>query len=328
MRRLEVIFRLLRFSPVAGLWGTPRFSGHASGQMVSRFLRSRLARAGCTRACRDQRSTPSRRRMREFCATGNPPPHPVRRAGHGTRRCTRSPPTNGRRPSDCLTSALSASARTETDGAIGSMPVNRRDEACPGGDGARLGCFPWPGGDGPDAVRTSARSGWRAVPPSPRARTPIGRSSGRRRAGSSGRAPDSPPGRRARRTRSRQDRVGQPSEEPKRGPAGAGADHRDRERQHADQRQAEHGVERDLPTQLLQRRAEQRRAEDQEGDPAEQGSELFVEAGGFLRLLTDQCSEDAAREERRDEARSAQGDCDPVGQSRRRRSGLPAANPQ
>ena len=46
MQRVEITFRLLRFSLVVALWGTRRFSGRVSGLMVSRFLRSRLARAG------------------------------------------------------------------------------------------------------------------------------------------------------------------------------------------------------------------------------------------------------------------------------------------
>ena len=60
----------------------------------------------------------------------------------------------------------------------------------------------------------------------------------------------------------------EPAEEGRRvGAPRAGPEHRDRDRQHAHQREAEHRVERDLPGEIAERRAEQHRAEDDERRP-------------------------------------------------------------
>ena len=67
---------------------------------------------------------------------------------------------------------------------------------------------------------------------------------------------------------------------------------------------------------MLERRAEQHGAEQQQRDSAENFAQLLGEAGGLVGLLGDEPSEDRSRDERGDESRAAERDGDPVRETR------------
>ena len=71
----------------------------------------------------------------------------------------------------------------------------------------------------------------------------------------------------------------EPAEEPQGLTASAASQHRERDRQHAHHRQAEDGIEPDLPGQLVQQRAEDHRPEDREGHRVEQLATLVDQVG-------------------------------------------------
>ena len=97
----------------------------------------------------------------------------------------------------------------------------------------------------------------------------------------------------------------EPAEEGDGRPPSAGSQHRDRDRDDADDREAEHGVDRDLPAEVADRGPEEHRAEEDEGHGGEHGARLLDEVGDLASAMAAQPAEHDAADERGDEARSA-----------------------
>ena len=95
-----------------------------------------------------------------------------------------------------------------------------------------------------------------------------------------------------------------------------GAPQRDCHRQHPHDRQAEHGIQRDLPAQVLEHRAEQHGTEDQERDAVERRPGLLGETHHRRNVLAGDQAEQRSGHERGDEPRPPQVDRDPVREHR------------
>ena len=81
----------------------------------------------------------------------------------------------------------------------------------------------------------------------------------------------------------------------------SGAEHGDRDREHADDGQAEHGVERDLPCEVVQCGTEEHGSEDDERHGCEDGTGLLRELGDIAAAMLPQAAEDRTADERGDE---------------------------
>ncbi len=93
----------------------------------------------------------------------------------------------------------------------------------------------------------------------------------------------------------------EPAEEGHGRPACAGSDHRDRNREHADDRQAQDDVQGDRPRHVSERRPEQHGAEHDERHRAEHLSDLLDEMGDLASAAPPEGAEHEAPDERRDE---------------------------
>ena len=87
-------------------------------------------------------------------------------------------------------------------------------------------------------------------------------------------------------------------------PPRARSQHRDRNRDHADEREAEDRVERDLPVEVADRRPEEHRAEEDERHGGKDGAGLLYEVGHLAAAVPAHTAESSATDERGDEARS------------------------
>jgi hypothetical protein len=81
-----------------------------------------------------------------------------------------------------------------------------------------------------------------------------------------------------------------------------------------DQRQAQHGVARERPGELAERRPEEDRPEQDEGRAVEHVAHLLAQAVDVLGVAVDQEPERYAGDERGDEARAPERGCHPVGE--------------
>ena len=110
----------------------------------------------------------------------------------------------------------------------------------------------------------------------------------------------------------------EPAEERDGGASGSAPEHRDRDRDHPDEGEAQSRVQGDLPREVAQRRAEQHGAEDDEGHGREDGAGLLDEMGDVPAPPAPKAAEDRAADERRDEPRALDGLREP---EREQRSG-------
>ena len=84
-------------------------------------------------------------------------------------------------------------------------------------------------------------------------------------------------------------------------PARSGAEHREGNREHAHDGQAEHRVERDLPREVVQCGTEEHGSEDDERHGCEDGAGLLRELGDVAAAMSSQAAEDRTADERGDE---------------------------
>jgi hypothetical protein len=97
----------------------------------------------------------------------------------------------------------------------------------------------------------------------------------------------------------------EPAQERQGRSASAGSQHRERDRHHPHDRQAEDGVEHDLPGHLVQQRAEDDRAEDDEGHGVKQLAAFVSDVAHLTTRVASQGAEPEATRERGDEDASA-----------------------
>ena len=97
--------------------------------------------------------------------------------------------------------------------------------------------------------------------------------------------------------------------------ARAGPDHGDRDRDHADNRQAEHGVEGDRPGHVSEHRAEEHGAEHDERHGVENLSELLDQMPDLAAASSPEDSEHEASDERGDETGAADRVCNSEGEA-------------
>ena len=116
----------------------------------------------------------------------------------------------------------------------------------------------------------------------------------------------------------------EPSHKRNRRRSGVGAKQRQGHRQHANDGQAQHGVEHDLPTQVLERWTEQHRSEDQECHAVERESRFLGESHRLCHLVAGKQTEEGAGHEGGDESGPSAHGGRPVGGERRgQRDDLP-----